>query len=200
MSTKEQTVLNGQELGLDVEKPEEFTIMVDFVGDDFVPPTGSPAIPAPASTGGSGAGKRTKVGSAGTHSAGTRSVGAPSDGSSGAGSPSAGTRSAKAAEQIEARSKNAISAAMSTIRQMALETDLMRKGIPGGAQPRMVKVKFGVNLNFEVGAVLAKSGVGATLEVELEWARASDDILRVLHAATDVEAALSTPEPSERGG
>ncbi len=192
MSNKEQaeqTVLNGQDLQLDVANPEEFTIVVDFLGDDITPPPAQPATPP----GGSGAGKRTPAGSAGT-----RSVGAPSADPSTVGTRGVGTRSAKAAAQIEERSKNAISAAMSTIRQMALETDIMRKGIPGGSQPRMVKVKFGVNLNFEVGAVLAKSGVGATLEVELEWARASDDILRVLHAATDVDSALSTQEPAER--
>ena len=97
-----------------------------------------------------------------------------------------------AASQIEQRSQHAIRAAMNTIREMALQTDLMRQGIPGGSQPRMVKVKFGINLDFEVGAFLAKSGVGATMEVELEWARRSDDVLRVLRAETDVEGALFT--------
>jgi hypothetical protein len=97
-----------------------------------------------------------------------------------------------AAKQIEQRSKNAITAAMGTIQAMALETDLMRKGIPGGSQPRMIKIKFGINLDFEVGALLAKSGVGATMEVEMEWARRSDDVLRVLRAETDVDGALFT--------
>jgi hypothetical protein len=95
-------------------------------------------------------------------------------------------------EQIQARSTQAIDAAMNTIREMALQTDLMRKGIPGGSQPRMVKVKFGINLDFEVGALLAKSSAGATMEVELEWARRSDDVLRVLRAETDVDGALFT--------
>lgn len=96
------------------------------------------------------------------------------------------------AEQIEERSKYAVRAAMNTIREMALQTDLMRKGIPGGSQPRMIKIKFGVRLDFEVGAILAKSSAGATMEVELEWARRSDDVLRVLRAETDVDGALFT--------
>ena len=100
-------------------------------------------------------------------------------------------RGGNPAAQIQARSEHAITAAMKTIREMALQTDAMRKGIPGGSQPRMVKVKFGINLDFEVGAFLAKSGVGATMEVELEWARRSDDVLRVLKAETDVQEALS---------
>lgn len=105
-----------------------------------------------------------------------------------------GTRgvSAATAEQIEVRSQHAIRAAMNTIREMALQTDLMRQGIPGGSQPRMIKIKFGVKLDFEVGAILAKSSAGATMEVELEWARRSDDVLRVLRAETDVESALFT--------
>lgn len=110
--------------------------------------------------------------------------------SRGATAPSATPRGLT--EQIESRSTQAIAAAMSTIREMALQTDLMRKGIPGGSQPRMIKVKFGINLNFEVGALLAKSGAGATLEVELEWARRSDDVLRVLRAETDVDGTLFT--------
>ncbi len=102
-------------------------------------------------------------------------------------------------EQIEERSTQAIAAAMNTIRELALQTDRMRKGIPGGSQPRMIKVKFGINLDFEVGALLAKSGAGATMEVELEWARRSDDVLRVLRAETDVDGALFTDAEAESG-
>ncbi len=81
--------------------------------------------------------------------------------------------------EIEQRSQAAIGAAMNTIRAMALQTNDMLEQIPGGAQPRMIKVKFGVQLNVELGAILAKSNAGATLEVELEWARRADDVLRV---------------------
>lgn len=96
---------------------------------------------------------------------------------------------ASVAERMESRSKNAILAAMATIQEMVLQTDLMRQGIPGGSQPRMIKIKFGINLDFEAGALLARSGVGATMEIELEWARRSDDVLR---AETDVDGALFT--------
>lgn len=87
--------------------------------------------------------------------------------------------SPRSIEEIERRSQAAIGAAMNTIRAMALETNDMLEQIPGGAQPRMIKVKFGVQLNVELGAILAKSNAGATLEVELEWARRADDVLRV---------------------
>lgn len=93
-------------------------------------------------------------------------------------------------DTIEERSRAAIRAAMNTIQEMALQTDLMRKGIPGGSQPRMIKVKFGINLDMKAGALIAQSGVGATMEVELEWARRSDDVLRVLRAETEADEAL----------
>ncbi|MEZ4866962.1 MAG: CU044_2847 family protein [Caldilineaceae bacterium] len=105
----------------------------------------------------------------------------------------------KFAAQLEERSRYAIQAAMSTIREMAMQTDLMRKGIPGGSQPRMVKVKFGINMDLKLGAFLAQANTGATMEVELEWARRSDDVLRVLRAETDVDGALFTDADAKKG-
>jgi hypothetical protein len=97
-------------------------------------------------------------------------------------------------QQIEERSQAAVAAAMSTIREMAILTDHMRQTIPGGAQPRMIKVKFGIKLDAEAGAIIAKSSAGASFEVELEWARRADDILRILQTATNVNEVL-TAEP-----
>lgn len=150
--------INGEDLDLPVDNPNEFSILVQF-----------PDASAPQSDVGPTA-RGTARESGGT------------------------TRSA---QQIEERSKGAIQAAMNTIQEMAKETDLMRKGIPGGSQPRMVKIKFGVQLDFQVGAFLAKASSGATMEVELEWARRSDDVLRVLRAETDVDGALFTNADAE---
>lgn len=105
-----------------------------------------------------------------------------------------------ATAQLQERSQNAIKAAMETIREMAMQTDLMRKGIPGGSQPRMVKIKFGINMDVQFGAFLAKAGANATMEVELEWARRSDDVLRVLRAETDVDSALFTDADERKAG
>lgn len=151
--------IRGEDANLDVDKPEEFQILVDF-------PATPPAAAAAAAE--------------------------VEDADLEFGVFPAAAPRAPAADQIRQRSQSAITAAMATIQEMALQTDLMRKGIPGGSQPRMIKIKFGINLDFEVGALLARSGVGATMEVELEWARRSDDVLRVLRAETDVERALQT--------
>jgi len=161
MSDQKNVSLDGNDLDLDVEQPDEYQIIVEFPDEDEDAWESTPGTrglePEP----------------------GPRAI------------PGAGRRGVSAT-QIEERSQQAIQAAMSTIREMALQTDLMRQGIPGGSQPRMIKIKFGVKLDFEVGAILAKSSAGATMEVELEWARRSDDVLRVLRAETDVEQALFT--------
>jgi len=145
MPEQNRTLLTGNELGLDVNAPDRFQIIVDF------PDTGMPIAPA-------------------------AQEGIPQPAGAAMPPPAAMPRSV---QEIETRSRSAISAAMNTIREMALQTDAMLDEIPGGAQPRMIRVKFGVQLDFQIGAILAKSGAGATLEVELEWARRSDDVLRV---------------------
>lgn len=112
--------------------------------------------------------------------------------------PSAFARgSSDMTNRLEERSEHAIQSAMKTIREMALQTDLMRKGIPGGSQPRMVKVKFGIKMDLKFGAFLAETTAGATMEIEMEWARRSDDVLRVLRAETDVKGALFTDADAE---
>ena len=151
----DQEQISGSDANLNVEKPDEFQILVDF-----------PDMPLAAS--------ELDVDDADVEFGLMETM----------------ARGASAADQITQRSQSAIEAAMATIQEMALQTDIMRKGIPGGSQPRMIKVKFGISLDFEVGALLARSGVGATMEVELEWARRSDDVLRVLRAETDVEQVL----------
>jgi len=49
---------------------------------------------------------------------------------------------------------------MNIIRAMALATNDILKQIPGDAQSHMIKIKFGVQLNVELGAFLANSNAG----------------------------------------
>lgn len=137
MSDSSRQTFAGSDLGLDVEQPDDFHIIVEFGRDGAAVIAPDPDAPTPA--------------------------GLP-----------------QPAQEIEARSRAAIDAAMQTIRSMALQTDDMLKSIPGGAQPRMIRVKFGIQLDFQVGAIMAKSGAGATLEVEMEWTRHADDVLRLI--------------------
>ena len=104
-------------------------------------------------------------------------------------------------QTVAEKSKVAIQAAMDTIQEMALQTDKMRQSIPGVSQPQAIRVKFGVQLDFEVGALLAKSNVGATMEVELEWAQPADNVFHLTADAanpTETSTALN-PEAQPDG-
>jgi hypothetical protein len=145
MPESEQHELSGSELGLDVEQPDNFHIIVDFGTSAPAPaatPVSDPGVPTPA--------------------------GLP-----------------QPAQEIQARSQAAIEAAMETIRTMALKTETMLQSIPDGAQPRAMRVKFGIQLDFQVGAIMAKSGAGATLEVEMEWAREPDEMVQIVRALAE---------------
>ncbi len=142
MSQAAQRAFSGSELGLNVEQPDNFQILVDFGNSAPAPvavPVDEPGVPTPA------------------------------------GMP-------QPAQEIQARSQAAIDAAMQTIRTMALKTETMLQSIPDGAQPRAMRVKFGIQLDFQVGAIMAKSGAGATLEVEMEWAREPDEMVQIVQA------------------
>ncbi|MFN2202510.1 MAG: CU044_2847 family protein [Caldilineaceae bacterium] len=95
-----------------------------------------------------------------------------------------------ALSDLEERSQRSIEAAMRTIRAMAIETNRMRKKIPSGAQPDVARIKFGVNLDLKAGALLASTGIGAALEVELEWTRRPDS--NVADAVDDTDVHLKT--------
>lgn len=84
-SNPERTSLEGQDLALDVDNPEEYHVLVEF-------PEAPQVEPPPEAT------------------------------------PRGVARGGVSAHQIEQRSRQAIQAAMKTIREMALQTDLMRKG------------------------------------------------------------------------
>ncbi len=140
-----QHAFSGSELGLNVEQPDNFQILVDFGNSAPAPvavPVDEPGLPTPA------------------------------------GMP-------QPAQEIQARSQAAIEAAMQTIRTMALKTETMLQSIPDGAQPRAMRVKFGIQLDFQVGAIMAKSGAGATLEVEMEWAREPDEMVQIVQALAE---------------
>jgi hypothetical protein len=80
-------------------------------------------------------------------------------------------RDSEATDSLGERSQNAIRAAMQTIQAMAVQSDQMRKALPMDSQPNRINLKFGITLDSAAGALIAQSGIGATLEVELEWKR-----------------------------
>jgi hypothetical protein len=65
------------------------------------------------------------------------------------------------------RSEDAVNAAMGTIRSMAQRVNAAVGSLP--RRPDEVEVEFGITLDAESGAMIAKAAVGAAFTVRLTW-------------------------------
>lgn len=72
-------------------------------------------------------------------------------------------------EEIAAKSKKALDSAMNTIHHMARRTVAMIDALTD--PPTKVEAEFGLKLDAEGGAYLAKAGVEAGINVKLTWER-----------------------------
>jgi len=84
--------------------------------------------------------------------------------------PVAGVRSVSISptDMLE-KSKEAMNHAMKSISGMAKKTVKAVKEIPVSERPTMISVAFGLKLNAEGNAVVAKAGMEATLNVTMTW-------------------------------
>ena len=84
--------------------------------------------------------------------------------------PTAGVRSVSISptDMLE-KSKEAMDHAMKSIRGMAKKTVRSIKEIPISERPTTISVEFGLKLNAEGNAVVAKAGMEATLNVTMTW-------------------------------
>ena len=71
-------------------------------------------------------------------------------------------------ESIE-NSKKAIERAMKSMRGMAKKTMRTIREIPISDRPNTISVSFGLKLDAEAGAVVAKAGAEAALNVTMTW-------------------------------
>jgi len=69
--------------------------------------------------------------------------------------------------ELAEKSVRAINKAMETIREMAQRVADTVQNLPG--KPQTVEVDFGLKLSAEAGALIAKTGVGANINVKLTW-------------------------------
>lgn len=85
--------------------------------------------------------------------------------------PSAGTRevSLKTPQDLAIKSAEALDKAMVTIRQMAQRTMTTIDTLAN--KPNQVELEFGIKLNTEAGAIIAKTAGEASLKVKLTWER-----------------------------
>ena len=86
----------------------------------------------------------------------------------------AGVRKAARGEQpsasIQDRSEKALNMAMGTMRAMAYRVAQTMETIEESVRPDEAEVGFGINLDAEAGALLAKASAGAQITVKLKWA------------------------------
>ena len=84
--------------------------------------------------------------------------------------PTAGVRSVSISptDMLE-KSQEAMDHAMKSIRGMAKKTVRTIKEIPISERPTTISVEFGLKLNAEGNAVVAKASMEATLNVTMTW-------------------------------
>lgn len=79
--------------------------------------------------------------------------------------------SSNALTKFQEKSEEALRAALETIREMARRVAETMDEMADSTRPDQAEVEFGVNLNLESGALLAKASSGAQLSVRLSWSR-----------------------------
>jgi hypothetical protein len=85
----------------------------------------------------------------------------------------AGVVKASRGERLEAmqeQSQKALNLAMGTIRAMAYRVAKTIGQLEDRARPNEAEVEFGITLDAEAGAMLAKASTGAQIKVKLKWA------------------------------
>jgi hypothetical protein len=72
-------------------------------------------------------------------------------------------------EEVKEKSEKALAEAMESIVDMACRVNALRNRIP--QEFSQVEVEFGIKFNWEVGALLAKAGSEANINVTLTWSK-----------------------------
>ena len=75
----------------------------------------------------------------------------------------------EAFKRMQEQSEKAINIAMGNIRSMARRVTKTMDQLEDKVRPNEVEVTFGINLDAEAGAFLAKASTGAQLAVNLKW-------------------------------
>lgn len=77
-------------------------------------------------------------------------------------------------EKLVEKSKAAVDAAMSTMRTMANRAVTTIKKIKVSERPDKVSLEFGLKLDAEAGALVAKAGTEAAIKVTMTWENKDD--------------------------
>jgi len=86
--------------------------------------------------------------------------------------PTSGVRSVSLSpKDIAEKSKEAIDDALKNMRKMAKKSMKAIREIPVTERPSTISISFGLKLNAEGGAVVAKAGVEAAINITMTWQR-----------------------------
>jgi len=85
--------------------------------------------------------------------------------------PVAIMRGGEQLEELAKKSEKALDQAMNNIYHMAQRVTATMKALPKSELPDKVEVEFGLKLDAEAGAYIAKAGVEASITVTLAWER-----------------------------
>jgi hypothetical protein len=72
-------------------------------------------------------------------------------------------------EELAQKSEEALNKAMNLITKMAYRASELRDRIP--AEFTQAEIEFGVKLDYEAGALLAKAGAEGSISIKLTWER-----------------------------
>lgn len=86
--------------------------------------------------------------------------------------PAAGVRSVSLSPQdLAGKSQEAIDEALKSMRRMAKKSVKAIRQIPVTERPSTISISFGLKLTAEGGALVAKAGVEAAINVTMTWQR-----------------------------
>lgn len=72
-------------------------------------------------------------------------------------------------QELKARAQIALNLAMGTIGTMSYRVSKAINALEDKVRPNEAEIEFGINLDAEAGALLAKASAGAQLTVKLKW-------------------------------
>jgi len=78
-------------------------------------------------------------------------------------------------DQLKEKSEKALALAMKTVKSMAKRVTRTMSEIDSKARPDEAEISFGINLRASAGALLAKTGANAQLNVTLKWTTSNQD-------------------------
>ncbi len=81
---------------------------------------------------------------------------------------------------IKEQSERAINMAMNTIRAIAYRTAKTMDKLEDSVRPDEADVEFGINMDTEIGAFLARTSVGAQIVVTLKWKIEKPERIKIL--------------------